>query len=130
MIKLVIEVKDCLFCKIINNEVESRKLYEDDKVIAILDAYPTVDGHTLIIPKKHYTDFKELDEKIINHMYKIAKDLSEMLMTKLKVSSFTFAVNYGDRQAIKHFHLHLLPNYGKNKGKKNVEEIFTMLKEK
>ena len=51
-----------LFCKIIDGDIESRKIYEDDHVIAILDAYPVVDGHTLIIPKKHYTDFKDLDE--------------------------------------------------------------------
>lgn len=121
---------NCLFCKIVNGEEKSFKLYEDEKVIAILDTYPTVDGHTLIIPKKHYADFKELDLEIINHIYKVAKNLSEMLMTKLKVSSFTFAWNYGDRQAIKHFHLHLLPNFGRNKGKKDVEEIYKILKEK
>ena len=85
---------NCLFCKIVNGEEKSFKLYEDEKVIAILDTYPTVDGHTLIIPKKHYADFKELDSEIISHIYKVAKNLSEMLMTKLKVISFTFAWNY------------------------------------
>ena len=64
-------MNDCLFCKIVRNEVESRKIYEDDKVIAIMDAYPDVDGHTLIIPKKHYTDFKELDDDILIHIKKI-----------------------------------------------------------
>ncbi len=118
---------DCLFCRIINGEEKTRKIYEDDKVIAILDAYPTVDGHTLIIPKKHYVDFKELDEEIILHMYKVARKLSEELIAKLNVNSFTFAVNYGERQAIKHFHLHLLPNYGRNKGKKNIDEVFALL---
>ncbi len=108
---------DCLFCKIVNNKVESKKIYEDDKVIAILDAYPDVDGHTLIIPKKHYTDFKELDEEILNHINKVAKMLSEKLMTTL---------NY--RQVIKHFHLHLLPDYQKKKASKSPQEIFELLK--
>ncbi len=117
---------NCLFCKIVNGEEKSRKIYEDDYVIAILDVYPTVDGHTLIIPKKHYKDFKELDDQIILHMTKVAHKLCDTLMEKLNVKSFTFAVNYGERQAIKHFHLHLLPNYGKNKGKKDPAEIFKL----
>ena len=46
--------KDCLFCKIIKKEIPSFILYEDDDLIVILDAYPDADGHTLIIPRKHY----------------------------------------------------------------------------
>lgn len=119
---------DCLFCKIVNNEVESKKIYENDKVIAILDAYPDVDGHTLIIPKKHYTDFKELDEEILNHINKVAKMLSEKLMTTLNSSGLALIANYGDRQVIKHFHLHLLPDYQKKKASKSPQEIFELLK--
>ena len=50
---------DCIFCKIINGEIPSKRVYEDDKVIAILDVNPVVDGHTLVIPKKHIKDYKE-----------------------------------------------------------------------
>ena len=118
-----------LFCKIVNNEVTSRKIYEDDLVIAILDAYPEVDGHTLIIPKKHYTDYKDLDENIINHIFNVAKILEERLMTKLNSTGIMIAFNYGDRQAIKHFHLHLLPDYNKNKATKDLDEVFKLLTE-
>ena len=48
---------DCLFCKIINKEVDSLCLYEDDDIMAILDAYPDCDGHTLIIPKNAFTSW-------------------------------------------------------------------------
>ena len=119
---------DCLFCKIINKEIDANILYEDDLVIAILDAYPDVDGHTLIIPKKHYTDFKDLDNEIILHINLIAKKLNEKLMNKLDSTGFTFLVNYGDRQIIKHFHLHLLPDYKKKKATKSPQEIFELLK--
>lgn len=122
-------MNDCLFCKIVRNEVESRKIYEDDKVIAIMDTYPDVDGHTLIIPKKHYTDFKELDDDILIHIKKVAVKLNERLMNKLNSTGFAFIVNYGDRQVIKHFHLHLLPDYKKNKASKNLDELYELLKE-
>ena len=53
---------NCLFCKIINNEISSYTLYEDDLIRIIMDAFPNSPGHTLIIPKKHYTDLSDIDE--------------------------------------------------------------------
>ena len=101
---------DCLFCKIIKGEIHSKKVYEDDLVIAILDAYPNVDGHTLIIPKKHYDDFKDLDDKIIAHIFNITKKLEDIYASKLNYSAISYLWNYKDSQVIKHFHLHMLPN--------------------
>ena len=47
-------MNDCLFCKIMNGEIPSKKIYEDDKVYAFLDINPNSNGHVLLIPKKHY----------------------------------------------------------------------------
>ena len=58
-------MKDCIFCKIVNGDIPSMKVYEDDICLAYLDINPDSDGHTLIIPKKHYKDIKqekEIDE--------------------------------------------------------------------
>ena len=118
-----------LFCKIVNNEEKSRKIYEDDLVIAILDAYPEVDGHTLIIPKKHYTDFKELDKEILFHINEVAAMLSDKLMDKLNATGMAAIYNYKDRQFIKHFHLHLLPDFRKNKVSKDLDEVYKLLTE-
>ena len=74
---------DCIFCKIINGEVPCNKIYEDDKVIVFMDANPNVDGHSLVVPKKHYTDFTELDDEIILHMNKVKKEMTKLLMEKL-----------------------------------------------
>ena len=119
---------NCLFCKIINKDVPSKIVYEDDIVMVIMDIYPSVDGHVLVIPKKHYTDIFELDDDTLLHINKIAKDITNLLLKKLNETSMTWSVNYGDRQEIKHYHLHLLPNYGKNKAKKDIEKIYELLK--
>ena len=119
---------NCIFCEIANKKIPSKVIYEDDVVISYLDINPDSNGHTLIIPKKHYTDFKELDEEILNHINKVAKMLSEKLMTTLNSSGLALIANYGDRQVIKHFHLHLLPDYQKKKASKNPQEIFELLK--
>lgn len=117
---------ECLFCKIVNGEVPSLKLYEDDKVIVIMDAYPNVDGHTLIIPKNHYEDFKEIPDDLLLHINAISKKYTDILMSKLNKKEMTISVNYGNAQKIKHYHMHLLPNYG-TKPENEAKDIFEVL---
>ena len=106
---------DCLFCKIIKGSIPSKVLYEDDEVMIILDAYPNVSGHTLIIPKKHYTDYTEIPEELIIHINSLAKKYGPLLMEKMHKKSLSMCVNYGTSQVIKHYHFHLLPGYGQEK---------------
>ena len=122
---------DCIFCKIIKGEIPSKVLYEDELVKVIMNVNPTVDGHALIIPKKHYTDYLELDQNIITHIWDVAKKMGPSIMDKLKAKSLTLLVNFGDDQQVKHFHMHLLPNFGtmESKATKTSEEIFSILKD-
>ena len=53
----------CIFCKIINGEIPSYKLYEDEQVLVFLDINPNALGHTLIIPKKHYLDIYDINNE-------------------------------------------------------------------
>jgi histidine triad (HIT) family protein len=120
---------DCLFCKIIKKEIPSKILYEDDDILVFMDAFPNVEGHTLVVPKKHYTDIFEVDDETLCKMFKIARIESKDIMTKLDKASTTFLFNYGEDQAIKHLHLHILPNYIKReKIKKTNDEIYEILK--
>lgn len=122
-------MNDCIFCKILRGEIPSKKLYEDEKVIVIMDVNPKVDGHALIIPKVHVTDFMELPDELLTHIYKVAREVSKKLMAKLDATALTLGVNYGDSQVVKHFHMHLLPNYEVSSAGKNVEEVYNILKE-
>lgn len=123
---------NCVFCKIVNGEIPSNVLYQDDIVMVIMDIKPTTDGHVLIIPKKHYEDFFNVDDDVMAHMFKIAKMLGPKIMQKLKANSLTLLINYGDDQVVKHLHLHLLPDYllgVKNGVKRSMEENYKILKE-
>ena len=64
---------DCIFCKIINGEISSYTIYEDDIVKVIMDVNPITDGHLLIIPKKHYVNLNDIDIDTLIHIQKIAK---------------------------------------------------------
>lgn len=116
-----------IFCKIINNEIPSFTIYEDDVVKVILDINPNHNGHSLIIPKKHCVDFFDIDENTLSHIFKVAKDISLLLKEKLNYDGITFTENNGLGQDVKHFHLHLIPRYNKEV-KLPVEEIYNKLK--
>lgn len=118
---------DCLFCKIANKEIEAKILYEDEDLMVILDAYPDTDGHTLVIPKKHYEDIYSIDPEMFLKIFTTGKEKAQTLMNKLAKSSLTFLINYGDAQAIKHFHLHLLPDFMHKEHKYSKEEIYDKL---
>lgn len=119
---------DCLFCKIVKGIVPSSVLYEDEDVLVMLDAYPDTDGHTLVIPKKHYEDIYEVPDDILVKMFKIGKMKNKEIMDKLDKGASTFLINYGSSQAIKHIHLHLLPDFMHKSHKLDKEEVFKILK--
>ena len=120
-------MENCIFCKILNGEIPSKRIYEDDLVIVIMDVNPIVDGHCLVIPKTHRTDFTELTKEEVSHIYDVANKLTPMLLSKLNATSMTFTVNYGDAQAVKHFHLHLLPNYSIKDKEKSIDEVYEII---
>ena len=116
-----------IFCKIINNEIPSYTIYDDEIVKVFLDVNPLHNGHTLIIPKKHYENLFDIDTETLNHILKIAKQIAELLKEKLNYDGITISQNNGFGQEVKHFHLHLIPKY-KNKEKLSVEEIYKKIK--
>ena len=81
------EVKNmnCIFCKIINGQIPSYKIYEDDMVYAFLDINPDSAGHTLIIPKKHFQDLSDIDDATLNHIMKIKILLKHSTNVALKM---------------------------------------------
>lgn len=119
---------DCIFCKIINKEIPSNILYEDEDFLAFLDLDQTHLGHTLIIPKKHIEDYTKLQASELKKMFEIANTLSLKIMSKLHSKGISLNFNYGSLQEIKHVHLHIYPEK-ENKEKKTLEEIYSILKD-
>lgn len=122
-------IMDCLFCKIIEGSIPSRTLYEDDIVKVIMDVNPNANGHTLVIPKKHITDFEELDDATLVHIHNVAKDIKKLLYKALNPDGIVLVNNYGITQVIKHYHLHIIPAYKEKQPLKDVEEVFTKIME-
>ncbi len=105
-------MQDCLFCKIIKDELPSSTVYEDDLIKVIMNINPNTNGHLLILPKGHYTNIMDMDPKIITHSLKITKEkLYPLLKEKLHCEGLTLVENNELGQEIKHFHIHLIPRY-------------------
>lgn len=102
---------DCLFCKIIEGSIPCEKIYEDDDVLVFLDISPTTNGDTLIVPKKHYQDFRDVDSDLLLHIYDIIKKLYPLYQEKLHCDGLTISHNTDYGQEIKHFHIHFIPRY-------------------
>jgi histidine triad (HIT) family protein len=115
-----------IFCKIINGEIPSKKLYEDEVVMVIMDVNPRSNGHCLVIPKKHYKNIFDIDNDTLIHIFDVARDISKVLEKKLHCNGITLEENNGDVQEVKHFHLHIIPRY-KYEDIAEVEEIYNVL---
>lgn len=120
-------MENCLFCKIINNEIPSYTLYEDDLVKVFLDINPKSNGHSLIIPKKHYLDLDDIDQETLNHILCISKKIKMLIQERLNPDGITLIQNNGSAQEIKHYHLHIIPVYDNDK-LINVNDIYEKLK--
>ncbi|MBP3461289.1 MAG: HIT domain-containing protein [Bacilli bacterium] len=118
---------ECIFCKIINGEIPSYKIYEDDLVFCFLDINPDSNGHTLIIPKKHYKDLDDIDIDTLNHIMKVSKKIKKLLENKLNIDGLTLIQNNGEVQEVKHYHLHLKPFYKNIKDIDDVKNIYEIL---
>lgn len=106
---------DCLFCKIIKGEIPSKTIYEDELVKVFLDINPTTNGDMLIVPKKHYENIIDINDKLVLHIHKTAKMLFALLNDKLAIDGLTLVQNNGYGQDIKHYHLHVTPRYTNDK---------------
>ena len=102
---------DCLFCKIINKEINSDILFQDDDVLAFKDINPQAPIHFLIVPKKHIStinDLQQEDEKITGKMILTAQSLAKQEHIDEKGYRLVFNCNSDGGQEVYHIHLHLL----------------------
>lgn len=119
---------NCIFCKIVNGDIPSYTLYEDDIVRVFLDVNPQVNGHILIIPKKHYIDILDIEEDVLKYIYKeIAPKMYDLLKSKLHATGLSISQNNGTAQEVKHYHVHLIPRYKHDTQLLDVKEVFDKL---
>lgn len=104
-------MNNCIFCKIINKEIPSTIVYEDDKILAFRDINPVAPVHILVIPKKHIESVIELneeDEKVVGEIYRVINKIAKQ--ENIDKKGFRVVVNCGEDggQEVKHLHFHII----------------------
>ncbi len=107
---------DCLFCKIVNREIPSEFLYEDDNYVVFRDINPAAPVHLLLVPKKHIRSINDLtvdDQSIVGGIFAVAKEMAKKQGVNESGYKLLFNVEKGGGQEIFHLHLHLLGGWQK-----------------
>lgn len=122
---------DCVFCKIIDGSIPSKKVYEDDYVYAFMDITPLSKGHTLLIPKEHVANVFELSPETASHLFSVAPVIANAIKDAFQPAGMNLLNNNGEaaEQSVFHFHLHFIPRYDEKDGYKSIwktkEDEFT-----
>ena len=108
--------KQCIFCQIVAGKIQSRKVYEDERAVAILDINPANPGHVLLLTKEHYSIMPQLPDDEVAHIFLVAKSLSNSMLKGLEVQGTNIIVANGVAagQRAQHFMVHVIPRKEKD----------------
>ena len=112
-----------VFCKIIDGEIPSTRVYEDDDDLAILDISQTTTDHTLVMPKKHSESFLSCPGEVLNKVMLVAQRIGQAEISILGAKGVNILANCGEAagQSVPHFHVHVIPRYVGGEGGFRIE---------
>lgn len=104
---------DCLFCRIINGEVPSHMVYEDQAVVSFLDIFPANPGHALVVPRAHYESVSEVPGPEMGELARAVQKVAGAIEAAYGLEGFNLLVNEGKiaGQLIPHLHVHVIPRF-------------------
>ena len=104
-------MSECIFCQIIRKEAPANIVYEDEQVVAFLSNRPVNEGHTLVVPKKHYENIYEISEEEAAYLFKIVKRVVHAVRDATGAEGIRIVQNNGEAagQVVFHLHVHVVP---------------------
>jgi histidine triad (HIT) family protein len=102
---------NCIFCEIVRGEIPSEKIWEDEDFMAIKDVNPLVEGHTIVLSKKHYPNLIDASSSVYEGFLRAAESVAKKLMKDFGCEGFNLHLNNGEiaGQMVPHLHMHVLP---------------------
>jgi histidine triad (HIT) family protein len=116
---------NCIFCKIVSGKLKARIINENDYAMAFLDAFPLSSGHTLVVPKAHYSKVQDMDKEYSCAVFSIACQIAAILEPTVRVNASTIAIHNGRDagQEVPHVHIHIVPRSA-NDGAGPIHSMF------
>ncbi|MCJ0932259.1 HIT family protein [Virgibacillus halodenitrificans] len=110
--------EDCIFCKILNGDIPSAKVYEDEHVYAFLDISQVTKGHTLVIPKQHTKNIYETPPEVAKELFARIPQIANAIKNVYKPVGMNLLNNNEAPadQSVFHLHIHIIPRYGEDDG--------------
>jgi histidine triad (HIT) family protein len=105
---------DCLFCDIVNGRRPSHRVFEDDDVVAFLDARPLFPGHTLVVPREHHETLTDLPAEAVGPLFTRVRDITAAVESAMGSAGSFVAANNRVSQSVPHFHVHVVPRNRKD----------------
>ena len=111
------QATQCIFCNIADGSIESNKVYEDDRVVCVLDIKPANKGHVVVIPKKHYPISALMDANDLEYMFKIANDVAKAIFEVVNAQGTNILLSNGEvaGQLSQHVVVHVIPRFKDDK---------------
>lgn len=109
----------CIFCQIVSRKAPSEIVYEDERYIAFLDAFPFSKGHTLVCPKEHGETIWDMNEADVAELFQVASRVSKAVVAATGADGFRFVQNNGEaaNQVVAHVHVHVIPVKMEDRGR-------------
>lgn len=111
-------MENCIFCSIIQWDIPSSKVYEDEQVLAFLDISQTTKGHTLVIPKQHVRNLLEMTAETASHLFARIPKIARAIQSATGATAMNI-INNNEAlagQTVFHAHVHLVPRYNEEDG--------------
>ena len=133
-------MEECIFCKIIKEEIPCYKVYEDNDFLVFLDIKPVNIGHSLVIPKKHYKNIFDLPEDLIAKYFVLVKKIASIIKKSINADGINIGMNneIAAGQVVFHSHIHIIPRFDNDGlihwGSKDIDnlkmkEVFNLIKD-
>jgi histidine triad (HIT) family protein len=105
---------NCVFCKIAAGSIPSRIIMQNERAMALLDAFPLAAGHTLVIPKSHYSRVEDMSQEDALAVFEVAWKVAGAVESGSQASASTIAIHNGREagQEVPHVHGHIVPRKG------------------
>jgi histidine triad (HIT) family protein len=110
---------DCIFCQIVDGEIPSETVYEDETTYAFLDVNPLARGHTLVIPKDHHERVGDLPADLAGDVFETVNEITPAVESAVDAPASTVAFNNGEDagQEVPHAHCHIVPRFAEDGGR-------------
>lgn len=106
----------CIFCDIVKGKKSGYILYQDKTTMALLDIFPSVEGHMMVIPKKHGTTVLDFTKEELGGVFQTVKLTIKALQKTYQTDKFTIGINHGERFGVPHLHIHIIPRFEEDGG--------------